>query len=217
MLEASNVKLEQMREIIREKDQIIQEKSNSDHLEQIREMKSTLIWRDNKIKALEAQRDYFQKQAQAQVALVVAERRSSLVQDGGLLPGEEDQLETQKLLDEIDKLRNELILEQQKKSSLNNEDVQVKEKLYQETKSRANKAEQEVEAQKATIARLEGQVSRYKAAADHYESSEDNLKADKRRLQRELRQCEEKLEEVELTNEHLEKRLEKIRAARQKS
>merc|ERR1711953_1157950 len=37
MLEASNVKLEQMREIIREKDQIIQEKSNSDHLEQIRE------------------------------------------------------------------------------------------------------------------------------------------------------------------------------------
>jgi len=161
MLEASNVKLEQMREIIREKDQIIQ--------------------------------------------------------DGGLLPGEEDQLETQKLLDEIDKLRNELILEQQKKSSLNNEDVQVKEKLYQETKSRANKAEQEVEAQKATIARLEGQVSRYKAAADHYESSEDNLKADKRRLQRELRQCEEKLEEVELTNEHLEKRLEKIRAARQKS
>ena len=76
-------------------------------------------------------------------------------------------------------------------------------------------------------------MSRYKAAADHYESSEDNLKADKRRLQREvkpeidrkyfliilfqLRQCEEKLEEVELTNEHLEKRLEKIRAARQKS
>ena len=60
-------------------------------------------------------------------------------------------METQKLLDEIDKLRNELILEQQKKSSLNNEDVQVKEKLYQETKSRANKAEQEVEAQKVSI------------------------------------------------------------------
>ena len=60
-------------------------------------------------------------------------------------------METQKLLDEIDKLRNELILEQQKKSSLNNEDVQVKEKLYQETKSRANKAEQEVEAQKVII------------------------------------------------------------------
>jgi len=60
-------------------------------------------------------------------------------------------LETQKLLDEIDKLRNELILEQQKKSSLNNEDVQVKEKLYQETKSRANKAEQEVEAQKVRL------------------------------------------------------------------
>merc|ERR1712193_319172 len=108
--------------------------------------------------------------------------KDQIIQDGGLLPGEEDQLETQKLLDEIDKLRNELILEQQKKSSLNNEDVQIKEKLYQETKSRANKAEQEVESQKAHIARLEGQVSRYKAAAEHYENSEDNLKAEKRRL-----------------------------------
>jgi chromosome segregation ATPase len=164
MLEASNVKLEQMRDVIRQKDQIIQ--------------------------------------------------------DGGLLPegGEEEEAETQAgLLQEIDNLRQELIAEQNKKSNLNDEEIQIKEKLYQETKSRANKLDQEVEAQKLTIARLEGQVSRYKAAADHYESSEDNLKADKRRLQRELRQCQEKLEEVELTNEHLEKRLEKIRAARQKS
>ena len=40
-------------------------------------MESTLAWRDNKIKALEAQRDYFQKQAQSQIAQVL-ERRASI-------------------------------------------------------------------------------------------------------------------------------------------
>ncbi|CAG5108723.1 Oidioi.mRNA.OKI2018_I69.chr1.g3923.t1.cds [Oikopleura dioica] len=53
----------------------------------------------------------------------------------------------------------------------------------------------------------EGQVSRYKAAADPNESSEDDLK---------LRTWQDKAEELELTNEHLEKRLEKIRQARMK-
>ena len=77
-----------------------------------------------------------------------------IIQDGGLLPGDEDELESQKLLDEIDRLRNELILEQQKKSILSEEDLQGKEKQYQETKARANKAEQEVEAQKV-ITRLD--------------------------------------------------------------
>ena len=71
-----------------------------------------------------------------------------IFQDGGLIPGDEDQIETQQLLDEIEKLRGELIQEQQKKTVLNDEDLQIKEKLYQETKSRANKAEQEVESQK---------------------------------------------------------------------
>ena len=45
----------------------------------MREMTSTLAWRDNKIKALEAQRDYFQKQAQAQIALVIAQRAANKV------------------------------------------------------------------------------------------------------------------------------------------
>jgi len=147
----------------------------------------------------------------------IIRQKDQIIQDGGLIAGDEEQVDSQQLLDEVEKLRNELIQEQQKKSVLNDEDLQLKEKLYQETKSRANKAEQEVESQKAHIARLEGQVSRYKAAAEHYENSEDNLKAEKRRLQRELRQCQEKLEETELTVEHLEKRLDKIRAARQKS
>ena len=76
------------------------------------------------------------------------QRKTQIFQDGGLIPGDEDQVETQQLLDEIEKLRGELIQEQQKKTVLNDEDLQIKEKLYQETKSRANKAEQEVESQK---------------------------------------------------------------------
>ena len=74
-------------------------------------------------------------------------------QDGGLLPegADEEEAETQKgLLQEIDNLRQELIAEQNKKSNFNDEDIQIKEKLYQETKSRANKLDQEVEAQKVS-------------------------------------------------------------------
>ena len=77
-----------MREIIRQKDQIIQvsilfqinnvlirpkkkqeRTCNSEQRDQLREMESTLQWRDNKIKALEAQRDYFMKKASEQVSL----------------------------------------------------------------------------------------------------------------------------------------------------
>ena len=144
--------------------------------DQLREMESTLQWRDNKIKALEAHRDYFMKKAQQPILLSRAQvhrvspkvcrvnidvdiegafhlclyfqRKTQNFQDGGLIPGDEDQVETQQLLDEIEKLRGELIQEQQKKTVLNDEDLQIKEKLYQETKSRANKAEQEVESQK---------------------------------------------------------------------
>ena len=143
--------------------------------DQLREMESTLQWRDNKIKALEAHRDYFMKKAQQPILLSRAQVHSvpktfavniavdikgafqlplfwkkltQIFQDGGLIPGDEDQVETQQLLDEIEKLRGELMQEQQKKTVLNDEDLQIKEKLYQETKSRANKAEQEVESQK---------------------------------------------------------------------
>ena len=79
-------------------------------------------------------------------------------QDGGLLPegGVEEDIDTQKgLLEEIDKLRQELIQEQQKKSSFNDDDLQMKEKLYQESKSRAGKLDQEVEAQKVIYYKLQ--------------------------------------------------------------
>ncbi|CAG5098975.1 Oidioi.mRNA.OKI2018_I69.XSR.g16137.t1.cds [Oikopleura dioica] len=210
--EAQNLKLDQLREIIRQKDQIIQDKSSkSESQEQLRELRETLIWRDNKIKALEVQRDYFQNLAQSQISLVAKK-------DGGYVPENDDSTELELLRNENEQLKQQLLAQNSKSSSsASEEEIQVKERLYQEAKARANKAEQEIEAQKQYTVRLEGQVSRYKAAADHYESSEDDLKAEKRRLQRELRTWQDKAEELELTNEHLEKRLEKIRQARMKT
>ena len=208
-------------------------------------MESTLQWRDNKIKALEAQRDYFMKKASEQISLsraqvliglvelcefsklknvteteqiliwtifvqlelVQLQRASPILknqqflvlctvvavssvilnyiklewyaalgvcfelsqleinwifQDGGLIAGDEEQVDSQQLLDEVEKLRNELIQEQQKKSVLNDEDLQLKEKLYQETKSRANKAEQEVESQKVWTNIFSWQIKKLK-------------------------------------------------------
>lgn len=146
----------------------------------------------------------------------VIKQKDQIIQDGGLMP-ENDSSELEQLRIENESLKTKLMEEQSKSvAATNDEEFQVKEKLYQDTKQRAQKAEQEIEAQKAYIARLEGQVSRYKAAADHYESAEDDLKTEKRRLQREIRALQDKNEELELTKEHLEKRLEKIRQARLK-
>ncbi|NWJ00604.1 LRRF2 protein, partial [Crypturellus undulatus] len=64
------------------------------------------------------------------------------------------------------------------------------------------------------IGRLEGQVARYKSAAENAEKVEDELKAEKRKLQRELRTALDKIEEMEMTNNHLMKRLEKMKANR---
>ncbi|TNN46440.1 Leucine-rich repeat flightless-interacting protein 2 [Liparis tanakae] len=64
------------------------------------------------------------------------------------------------------------------------------------------------------INRLEGQVSRYKSSADNSEKVEDELKVEKRKLQRELRTALDKIEEMEMTNNHLVKRLEKMKANR---
>lgn len=76
------------------------------------------------------------------------------------------------------------------------------------------KAEQEVTALEQNVTRLEGQVTRYKSAAENAEKVEDELKADKRKLQRELRSSLDKIDELESSNNHLSKRLEKIKSSR---
>ncbi|XP_049426383.1 leucine-rich repeat flightless-interacting protein 2 isoform X4 [Epinephelus fuscoguttatus] len=76
------------------------------------------------------------------------------------------------------------------------------------------KSEQEVTTLEQSVIRLEGQVTRYKVASENAEKVEDELKVEKRRLQRELRSALDRIDELEVSNNHLSKRLEKMKANR---
>ncbi|XP_059184029.1 leucine-rich repeat flightless-interacting protein 2 isoform X1 [Centropristis striata] len=76
------------------------------------------------------------------------------------------------------------------------------------------KSEQEVTTLEQNVIRLEGQVSRYKLASENSEKTEDELKVEKRKLQRELRSALDRIDELEVSNNHLSKRLEKMKANR---
>ncbi|XP_077585637.1 leucine-rich repeat flightless-interacting protein 2 isoform X5 [Stigmatopora nigra] len=139
--------------------------------------------------------------------------------------------EKDELLAQIRKLKNQLEEERQKHSKMdsvftdgermeNGTDLHFIEmqrdtnRQISEYKFKLSKAEQEMGTMEQNINRLEGQVSRYKMSADNSEKIEDELKADKRKLQRELRTSLDKIEEMEMTNNHLVKRLEKMKANR---
>ncbi|KAL7382968.1 hypothetical protein ABVT39_002613 [Epinephelus coioides] len=139
--------------------------------------------------------------------------------------------EKDELLAQIRKLKNQLEEERQKHSKMdsaytdgermeNGTDLHIIEmqrdanRQISEYKFKLSKAEQEIGTMEQNINRLEGQVSRYKASADNSEKVEDELKAEKRKLQRELRTALDKIEEMEMTNNHLVKRLEKMKANR---
>ncbi|KAM3606827.1 uncharacterized protein V6R79_024078 [Siganus canaliculatus] len=139
--------------------------------------------------------------------------------------------EKDELLAQIRKLKNQLEEERQKHSKMdgaytdgekmeNGTDLHFIEmqrdanRQISEYKFKLSKAEQEIGTMEQNINRLEGQVSRYKASADNSEKVEDELKAEKRKLQRELRTALDKIEEMEMTNNHLVKRLEKMKANR---
>ncbi|XP_060896615.1 leucine-rich repeat flightless-interacting protein 2 isoform X10 [Labrus mixtus] len=139
--------------------------------------------------------------------------------------------EKDELLSQIRKLKNQLEDERQKQSKTdgaftdgerveNGTDLHFIEmqrdanRQISEYKFKISKAEQEMGTMEQNINRLEGQVSRYKAAADNSERVEDELKVEKRKLQRELRTALDKVEEMEMTNNHLVKRLEKMKANR---
>uniref|UniRef100_A0A665U3N8 LRRF2 protein n=1 Tax=Echeneis naucrates TaxID=173247 RepID=A0A665U3N8_ECHNA len=76
------------------------------------------------------------------------------------------------------------------------------------------KSEQEVVTLEQNVVRLEGQVTRYKLALEGAEKIEDELKVEKRRLQRELRSALDRVQELCVSNNHLSKRLEKMKANR---
>ncbi|CAL9688177.1 unnamed protein product [Knipowitschia caucasica] len=138
--------------------------------------------------------------------------------------------EKDELLAQIRKLKNQLEEEKQKhnKSDVFTEGEQLENgtdlhyiemqrdanRQISEYKFKISKAEQEMGTMEQNINRLEGQVARYKASADNAEKIEDELKAEKRKLQRELRTSLDKIEEMEMTNNHLVKRLEKMKANR---
>ncbi|XP_072533531.1 leucine-rich repeat flightless-interacting protein 2 isoform X3 [Salminus brasiliensis] len=139
--------------------------------------------------------------------------------------------EKDELLAQIRKLKMQLDEERQKHSKMesvytdgermeNGTDLHLIEmqrdanRQISEYKFKLSKAEQEMGTMEQNVSRLEGQVSRYKAAADNSEKVEDELKAEKRKLQRELRTALDKIEEMEMTNNHLVKRLEKMKANR---
>ncbi|KAK7901821.1 hypothetical protein WMY93_018590 [Mugilogobius chulae] len=138
--------------------------------------------------------------------------------------------EKDELLAQIRKLKNQLEEEKQKHSKSdgftdgerleNGTDLHYIEmqrdanRQISEYKFKLSKAEQEMGTMEQNVNRLEGQVARYKASADNAEKIEDELKAEKRKLQRELRTALDKIEEMEMTNNHLVKRLEKMKANR---
>ncbi|XP_020789143.1 leucine-rich repeat flightless-interacting protein 2 isoform X9 [Boleophthalmus pectinirostris] len=138
--------------------------------------------------------------------------------------------EKDELLAQIRKLKNQLEEEKQKHAKSdgytdgerveNGTDLHYIEmqrdanRQISEYKFKLSKAEQEMGTMEQNINRLEGQVARYKASADNAEKIEDELKAEKRKLQRELRTALDKIEEMEMTNNHLVKRLEKMKANR---
>ncbi|XP_049592263.1 leucine-rich repeat flightless-interacting protein 2 isoform X13 [Syngnathus scovelli] len=139
--------------------------------------------------------------------------------------------EKDELMTQIRKLKNQLEEERQKHSKVdsvytdgekmeNGTDLHFIEmqrdanRQISEYKFKLSKAEQEMGTMEQNINRLEGQVSRYKMSADNSEKVEDELKAEKRKLQRELRTALDKIEEMEMTNNHLVKRLEKMKANR---
>ncbi|XP_027641072.1 leucine-rich repeat flightless-interacting protein 2 isoform X4 [Falco biarmicus] len=139
--------------------------------------------------------------------------------------------EKEELLSQVRKLKMQLEEERQKYSKSdgmnsdiigleNGSDLQLIEmqrdanRQISEYKFKLSKAEQDITTLEQNIGRLEGQVARYKNAAENAEKVEDELKAEKRKLQRELRTALDKIEEMEMTNNHLMKRLEKMKANR---
>ncbi|KAM6422436.1 leucine-rich repeat flightless-interacting protein 2 isoform 1-T1 [Rhynochetos jubatus] len=139
--------------------------------------------------------------------------------------------EKEELLSQVRKLKMQLEEERQKYSKSdgmnpdiigleNGSDLQLIEmqrdanRQISEYKFKLSKAEQDIMTMEQNIGRLEGQVTRYKNAAENAEKVEDELKAEKRKLQRELRTALDKIEEMEMTNNHLMKRLEKMKANR---
>ncbi|CAN8020811.1 unnamed protein product [Ixodes persulcatus] len=139
--------------------------------------------------------------------------------------------EKQELQDEINRLRLDLSEEREKVARMeqislvhgpqtNGPEMRLMEvqreanKQVDDYKYKLRKAEQENMTLQSSVARLETQVSRFKTTMEEAEKLEDELKADKRKLQREHREALARIEELETANKHLQKRIDKLKSAR---
>ncbi|TSW75971.1 Leucine-rich repeat flightless-interacting protein 2 [Bagarius yarrelli] len=213
-------KQEELKEGIRQRDELIEAKQDIqfklDKLtREVFELQETVNWKDKKLAALERQKEYFD---------YIRNERDELRHELADLKGKSKSVE-------IRKLKSQLQEERQKHSKTesvfsdgelleNGTDFNLIEmqkdanRQISEYKFKLSKADQEMGTMEQNINRLEGQVLRYKTAAENFEKIEEELKAEKRKLQRELRGALEKIEEMEMTNNHLVKRLEKMKANR---
>ncbi|XP_034940892.1 leucine-rich repeat flightless-interacting protein 2 isoform X2 [Chelonus insularis] len=133
--------------------------------------------------------------------------------------------EKKELTDEIRHLRLELEEAKSRQRSerssgsvlglIDSEDVQREaNKLLADYKFKLQKAEQDMSTLQANVTRLETQVIRYKSAAEASEKAEDELKVEKRKLQREIREAQSRVDELETANNHLQRRLDKLKMAK---
>ncbi|XP_013782954.1 leucine-rich repeat flightless-interacting protein 2-like [Limulus polyphemus] len=139
--------------------------------------------------------------------------------------------EKQELLDEIRRLKLDLEEERQKTAKMeqltlvhgpqsNGPEMKLLEvqretnKQVSDYKFKLKKLEQENSTLLCSVTRLEGQVIRYKTATENAEKVEDEIKAEKRKLQREVREAQARIEELETANAHLQKRIDKLKSAR---
>ncbi|CAN7996178.1 unnamed protein product, partial [Ixodes hexagonus] len=172
--------------------------------------------------------------AQAKAALVSQEAAQLLDQagDGSLdVRLKRFAQEKQELQDEINRLRLDLSEEREKVARMeqislvhgpqtNGPEMRLMEvqreanKQVDDYKYKLRKAEQENMTLQSSVARLETQVSRFKTTMEEAEKLEDELKADKRKLQREHREALARIEELETANKHLQKRIDKLKSAR---
>jgi len=135
--------------------------------------------------------------------------------------------ERNELTNEIKKLQTDLNEERKKNQnleelfSINDEEIDSEDKFIEsqkdnnkviyEYKFQLKKAKQELDSLQNSIVRSEAQLNRYRQFCEEAETTEDKLKADKRKLLKDFRDAQQKIDELESENEHLQKRIEKLK------
>ncbi|RWS16319.1 leucine-rich repeat flightless-interacting protein 2-like protein [Dinothrombium tinctorium] len=133
--------------------------------------------------------------------------------------------ETQDLRDEVKYLKTELQRERERNQELvfseqmvngtegKSSDVETN-RLINDYKFQLLESEKERNNLQNTVNRLETQIERMKINVEDLERSENDLRIEKRKIARELREAQGRLEELEASNNHLQKRIDKLMSSR---